>query len=101
VHRYPQAEAKKVSQVDGIIGVLPNQKGENELLITGQIDAGLRNLFSSGKSLAFEWQSFNANSQLLNARYYHPNLLKTPVNIQAAFDLLKAGHHLSQPIAKS
>jgi outer membrane protein assembly factor BamA len=79
----------KVSQVDGIIGVLPNQKGENELLITGQIMLDLRNLFSSGKSLALEWQSFNANSQLLDARYYHPNLFKTPVNIQGAFDLLK------------
>jgi translocation and assembly module TamA len=80
---------QKVSQVDGIIGVLPNQKGGNELLITGQIMLDLRNLFSSGKSLAFEWQSFNVNSQLLNAKYYHPNLLKTPVNIRAAFDLLK------------
>jgi outer membrane protein assembly factor BamA len=79
----------KVSEIDGIIGVLPNQKGEDKLLITGQVMLDLRNLFSSGKRLAFEWQSFNANSQLLDAIYYHPNLFKTPINIQAAFDLLK------------
>jgi outer membrane protein assembly factor BamA len=79
----------KVSQVDGIVGVLPNQKGADELLITGQVMLDLKNLFSSGKSLMFQWQSFNANSQLLDAAYYHPNLFKTPINILGAFDLLK------------
>lgn len=79
----------KVSQVDGIIGVLPNQRNGEQLLITGQALLDLRNLFSSGKTLTFQWQSFDAKSQLLDVLYYHPNIFKTPVNIEAAFNLLK------------
>ena len=79
----------KVSLLDGILGVLPNQKEGNSVLITGQVNLDLKNLFSSGKRLAFEWQSFDASSQLLDVLYFHPNLFRTPLNIQGDFYLLK------------
>jgi outer membrane translocation and assembly module TamA len=79
----------KVSEVDGILGLLPNQKGEKDMLITGQVLLDLKNLFNSGKRLAFEWQSYDVNSQLLDILYYHPNIFRTPVNIQGGFNLLK------------
>jgi outer membrane translocation and assembly module TamA len=79
----------KVSEVDGILGFLPNQKEGDKLLVTGQVLLDLKNLFLSGKRIAFEWQSFDVNSQLLDMLYYHPNLLKTPINIQGGFNLLK------------
>ena len=59
------------------------------MLITGQLNLDLKNLFSSGKRLAIEWQSYDANSQLLDVLYFHPNLFRTPVNIQGDFYLLK------------
>ncbi len=79
----------KVSEVDGILGFLPNQKDGDKLLVTGQVLLDLQNLFLSGKRIAFEWQSFDVNSQLLDMLYYHPNLLKTPIGIQGDFNLLK------------
>lgn len=79
----------KVSEVDGVLGFLPNEKGDNQLLVTGQVLLDLRNLFMSGKRIAFEWQSFDVNSQLLDMLYYHPNLFKTPIGIQGEFNLLK------------
>ena len=79
----------KVSEVDGILGFLPNQKDGDKLLVTGQVLLDLKNLFLSGKRIAFEWQSFDVNSQLLDMLYYHPNLLKTPIGIQGGFNLLK------------
>ena len=79
----------KVSEVDGILGFLPNQKDGDKLLVTGQVLLDLQNLFLSGKRIAFEWQSFDVNSQLLDMLYYHPNLLKTPIGIQGEFNLLK------------
>ena len=79
----------KVSLLDGILGVLPNQKNGESLLITGQLNLDLKNLFSSGKRLALEWQSYDANSQLLDVLYFHPNLFRTPINIQGDFYLLK------------
>lgn len=58
-------------------------------MITGQLNLDLRNLFSSGKRLALEWQSYDANSQLLDVLYFHPNLFRTPINAQGDFYLLK------------
>lgn len=80
---------EKVSLVDGILGVLPGQNEDESLLITGQINLDLRNLFASGKRLALEWQSFDVNSQLLDVLYYHPNLFRTPISAQGDFYLLK------------
>ena len=86
---YLNLAQRKVSKLDGILGILPNQKNGESLLITGQVNLDLYNLFSSGKRLALEWQSYDANSQLLNMLYYHPNLFRTPLNAQGDFHLLK------------
>ena len=82
-------QQQKVSQIDGIVGILPNQQEGEKLLVTGQVLLDLHNLFTSGKRLSFEWQSFDAQSQFLDMMYYHPNLFKTPINIQGKFNLLK------------
>jgi len=79
----------KVSEVDGILGLLPNQGTGEKMLITGQVMLDLKNLFNSGKRLAFEWQSYDVNSQLLDILYDHPNIFRTPINIQGGFNLLK------------
>lgn len=86
---YLTLNQNKVSKLDGILGVLPNQNEGGSVLITGQLNLDLYNLFSSGKRLAIEWQSYNANSQLLDALYFHPNLFRTPINIQGDVYLLK------------
>ena len=86
---YVELAQNKVSKVDGILGVLPNQKDGKNVLITGQVNLDLHNLFASGKRLALEWQSYDAESQLLNALYFHPNLFRTPLHIQGNFHLLK------------
>lgn len=79
----------KVSLFDGILGVLPNQKDGANVLITGLLNLDLKNLFSSGKRLALEWQSYDANSQLLDVLYFHPNIFRTPLSVQGDFYLLK------------
>lgn len=86
---YVQLRQNKVSKLNGILGILPNQKDGKSVLITGQLNLDLHNLFSSGKRLALEWQSYDAESQLLDALYFHPNLFRTPLNIQGNFYLLK------------
>jgi len=80
---------ERVSQIDGIVGVLPNQTADEQLLITGQVLLDLHNLFNSGKRVSFQWQSFDAQSQFLDMMYYHPNLFQTPINIEGKFNLLK------------
>ena len=48
---YLDLSYQRVNQVDGIIGFLPNEKEGNKLLVTGEFNLGLHNLFQSGKSL--------------------------------------------------
>lgn len=77
------------NRVDGIIGFLPNAKNDGSLLVTGQFDLGLANLFNTGKHLAVEWQRLKPLSQFLYIKYDHPNLLRSPLRLGASFELLK------------
>ncbi|MDQ3394294.1 MAG: BamA/TamA family outer membrane protein [Bacteroidota bacterium] len=82
-------EDKKVNQVDGIIGFFPNAGNDNKLLLTGQFNLLLQNIFGSGKALHLEWQKIKPLSQLLDISYFHPNLLSSPINVGGSFYLLK------------
>ncbi|MEM9858716.1 MAG: BamA/TamA family outer membrane protein [Bacteroidota bacterium] len=82
-------DEKRVSTADGIIGFLPNEEEPGRLLITGQFDLSLRNLFKSGKSLDLKWQSLKARSQLLDVKYHHPNIFRSALDIETNFNLLK------------
>ena len=79
----------KSNYVDGIVGFLPNEQEAGRLLITGQLDLSLNNIFNSGKRLGLQWQSLKPRSQLLDVEYEHPNIFKSPINLEANFNLLK------------
>jgi outer membrane protein assembly factor BamA len=80
---------EKANSFDGIVGFLPNDQEEGKLLITGQFQLGLNNLFSSGKSVDFKWQGLKPRSQVLNAQYHHPNVFKSKIDLKTTFNLLK------------
>lgn len=82
-------EDRPSNQIDGIVGLLPNEASDKKLLITGELNLNLKNLFGTGKNLAAEWKKFNQASQLLNLSYYHPRLLGSNLDIRADFNLFK------------
>ncbi len=82
-------EDVRVNSVDAIIGLLPNEQASSKLLITGQVDLDLQNLFNSGKQIIFQWQRFQVESQMLKAAYSNPNLFRTPINFRMMLDLFK------------
>jgi outer membrane protein assembly factor BamA len=82
-------ETQKVNQVDGVLGLLPNELDPGKVLVTGQLNLDLHNLFQSGKRLGIEWQKMRPESQLLRMEYGHPNLLNSPINLDLGFYLLK------------
>ena len=82
-------EDKKTNQVDGIVGLLPNSNKDGGVLLTGEFNLILRNLFQTGKMLKGEWRRFQQESQLLNLDYYHPNLLHSDFDVSCAFNFLK------------
>jgi outer membrane protein assembly factor BamA len=86
---YLEIVDRPVNKVDGIIGILPNEGSDKKVLVTGQLDLSLNNLFNSGKRLNIEWQRVRKESQFLNMDYLHPNLLNTNLNFNTSLNLLK------------
>jgi len=80
---------RKANQIDGIIGFLPNSKGEGKLLLTGQFNLLLQNMFGAGRSLELHWESFKPESQSLDLAFFQPLLFRSPLNVNVGFQLLK------------
>lgn len=80
---------KKSNYIDGIIGFLPNQGSNKKLLLTGQANLLLQNLFGTGKKLNLAWKKFNLGSQTLNISYFHPALLGSSLDLSMNLNFLK------------
>lgn len=80
---------RKTNQADGIIGFLPNSANNGKILVTGEVNLSLKNLFNSGKQLDLEWKRFNQQSQTLNFAYNHPRLFGSPLDLGFKFSLVK------------
>ncbi|MFT4092386.1 MAG: BamA/TamA family outer membrane protein [Niabella sp.] len=84
-------EQKKSSQVNFIIGFLPNSdaSGSNKLLITGEGLLNLKNTLGSGESIGLIWQKLQAASQQLNITYQQPYLSHSRFGIDLGFNMQK------------
>ncbi|WMJ72493.1 BamA/TamA family outer membrane protein [Cytophagaceae bacterium ABcell3] len=82
-------EDRKVNQVDGIIGFLPNEAEDGKLLLTGEVNLDLKNLFNSGKNLFLEWRRFMQASQVLDVNYYHSRILHSGIDVEGSLNLFK------------
>lgn len=83
-------QQQKNSQFDGIVGFAPNSENASEqLLLTGELNLDIQNLFRQGVALRMFWRSFLNNSQELKLAFESPYLLKTPLGPQAALDFVR------------
>ena len=89
VSTYLSLQPINANQIDGVIGFLPNAKEEGGLLLTGQFNLLLQNMFGSGRRLGLQWESFKPESQLLNINFYQPILFKSPIDLDLRFKLFK------------
>jgi translocation and assembly module TamA len=78
-------------RLDGVVGLAPNSANsqENQLLITGELNIELNNLFKSGKQLELHWRNYLQNSQKLDLGFTYPYLFNTRVGISSEFNLNK------------
>ena len=76
---------------DGVIGLAPNSSNsdENNLLITGEINLELNNLFKSAKQMELHWRNYLQRSQMLDASITWPYLFNTRLGLHTDFDLNK------------
>lgn len=86
---------KTANFVNGIVGVLPNSSSslvtgdESQLLITGDVKLNLGNALGYGEKLKFNWKRIQPETQQLNTEEDIPYLLKSPIGITHALNLLK------------
>ena len=78
-------------RLDGVVGLAPNSNNssENELLITGEINIELNNLFRSAKQLELHWRNYLQNSQKLDVGFTYPYLFNTKLGVSSEFNLNK------------
>lgn len=78
---------QKNNQLDFVAGLLPNANNNNRLVLTGQLDLLLQNLFKLGQKLEVNWLRPRANTQLLKLNYEYPIIAGTPLGTQIDFFL--------------
>ncbi|WP_114791580.1 POTRA domain-containing protein [Niabella yanshanensis] len=84
-------QQKKSSQVNIIIGFLPNSdaSANRKMLITGEGLLNLKNAFGAGETIGLTWQRLQAASQRLSMNYDQPYLFKSPLGVDFGFNMLK------------
>lgn len=85
-------ENRKASSIDGVVGFAPNTQAgsnSNRLLITGEANLKLQNLFESGKSLDINYRSFLGNSQDLKLKFVYPYIFNSNIALDYELNLLK------------
>lgn len=86
---YLYLENKKANQFNGIIGVLPSNKTQGKLLVTGEVNLFMQNSFGKGETIMFDWKKLEATSQDLNVKFNYPFIFKLPLGIDIDFSVLK------------
>jgi len=86
---YLDLEEKKANRFDGILGFLPRENEGDKLLITGELDLRLRNLFGGGQNVDITWRGTKPRSQVLDLNYIHPYPFGIPLKAGFSYHLLK------------
>lgn len=80
-----EIEEKNTNTFDGIIGYVPAQSEGESGYFTGFVNISLRNLFGTGRGLAFNWKQESSQTQELSIKYLEPWFFNLPFNININF----------------
>ncbi|MEN9884786.1 MAG: hypothetical protein RLZZ420_2003 [Bacteroidota bacterium] len=83
-------DPEKSSRFNLLAGLMPSsQQLGGKLMLTGEADLELRNVFNAGESLMLRWQQIQVQSPRLQVYFEKPYLLNTPLGFDFRFNLLK------------
>lgn len=81
---------RRSSSIDGVIGFAPASDNNNsKLLITGEANLRLQNLFGTGKSFDLAFRSFLSGSQELRTKIVWPYIFRSSIGLDYELNLLK------------
>jgi outer membrane protein assembly factor BamA len=84
---YLYLENKKASQLDGVIGVLPDTSGK--VVISGDVHVRLHSSFGYGELFDLNWKQPLPKTQDLKIKFNYPFLFSTPFGIDLNFSIYK------------
>ena len=80
---------KKSSQVNFLVGFLPDPLNEGKIQLTGDVNLDLKNTMGSGERIFFKWQQLQRKSPKLNLGFNIPYVLKSSFGTDFLFELYK------------
>ncbi|MBD3628926.1 MAG: hypothetical protein HUJ21_12460 [Cyclobacterium sp.] len=86
---YLPVNDRRMNEIDGIIGLLPNEIEASKWLVTGQFDLQLYNVSGKGRDYLLNWQRLTQYSQNLRLEAREPYFLGSRLDISGAFSFLK------------
>lgn len=86
---YLYLKEKKSNQLNGLIGLQPNNVETGKFLLTADILLGLKNALGYGETIAATYQNLQYKSPRFHLEGGLPYLLGTPVGFDGSFDLFK------------
>lgn len=75
----------RTNTFDGVVGYVPPTTVGESGYLTGLASVSMRNLFGTGRRLAFRWQREDRFSQELGLRYLEPWVLGYPANLGGGY----------------
>ena len=82
-------EPKRSSQINVLIGFLPQNSITGKSRLTADVNLDLKNTLGAAETILLNWQQLQPESPRLNLGYSHPFILNSNFGIDLSFDLLK------------
>ncbi|MBO7134967.1 MAG: BamA/TamA family outer membrane protein [Bacteroidales bacterium] len=82
-------KGKRASSFSGVLGIMPKSQTTGKVMITGDIDLSLVNVFHRGENFNFSWKKYETQNQTLNIGGAFPYIFRSPIGLGADFNLEK------------
>lgn len=86
---YLYLENKKASQLDGVVGVLPDNTGNGKINISGDVHVRLHSSFGRGEIFDLSWKQPLPKTQDLKIKFNYPFLFSSPFGADLNFSIYK------------
>lgn len=86
---YIYLKKRNTNWLSGVAGIMPNSKTTGKLLLTGDINLYLANLFKHAETIKFEWQKLESSTQLLDIYFDYPYMCMTNFATDLYFNFYK------------
>ena len=86
---YAKIDKKNSNRLDGILGILPNDKTSGSIMLTGEVNIALQNIAKQAETFNFNWKKQEPLSQELQINSMIPYLFYTNWGVSASIQLHK------------